>query len=309
MLGEFGKWAEAEASDREAVRLSPADPVARFNHGSALYRLVRYADAEAELRESIRRNPASASAHCQLGLTLRDQGRFAEALDELQRGNDLGGRAPGWRSPSAEWVRDCRHLVEMDRRLPAVLAGDAEGGAAERIELVSFCVLHKHLPAAAARLADAILADDAALSDDQRDLCRYDGACGAALAAAGRGEDARALPDKVVVMLRGRRCAGCAATWHSTRGRRRPGGGREAKCRAALGPLAARRRFGRGARPGGARPATGRRAARMACSVDRRGGAAAAGGRREVSQQTSAETRRVVAGLLTKVLNTSGRVE
>jgi hypothetical protein len=171
--------------------------------GDALAKQGREKEAEKAFREAVRRNPDSAWAHCKLGLHLQEQGRFAEALVELRRGHDLGMGMPGWNQPSAEWVAYCEHLIDMDKRFPAILAGDAEpADDTEGVEYVTFSVVYKHRPATAARLAAATLAGDPRLAPEQYDLCLYNGACGAALAAAGRGDDAKGLPDKVVVMLR-----------------------------------------------------------------------------------------------------------
>jgi eukaryotic-like serine/threonine-protein kinase len=203
VLGEQGRWKEAEAADREAILLKPDDHLAQYNLGNALYQQLRYDEAEAPLRKAIQLKGDYAIAHCKLGQVLRAQGRFAEALTVLRRGHELGSKTPGWSTPSARWISECERLVELDGRLPVVLAGNAEpAGDAERVEFVSLCVAYKHLPVAGARIAAATLAEHPGLTEDQRDLCLYDGACGSALAAAGRGEDARQLPDKVVLMLR-----------------------------------------------------------------------------------------------------------
>jgi tetratricopeptide (TPR) repeat protein len=78
-LYEQGRYAEAEAAYREAIRLNPASAVARSNLGTVLRDLKRYPEAEAAYREAIRLNPASAQTHSNLGITLNDLKRYPEA--------------------------------------------------------------------------------------------------------------------------------------------------------------------------------------------------------------------------------------
>ena len=94
-------------------------------------------------------------------------------------------------------------MVELEKRLPAILQGEsspANGGDA--VALASMCQQYKKRYVAAARLyADAFTAEPK-LAADLNHQHRYNAACSTALAAAGQGEDARLLPDKVVVMFR-----------------------------------------------------------------------------------------------------------
>jgi serine/threonine-protein kinase len=201
-LGAQGRLKEAEAECHEAIRLRSDLPVAHYSLGKALSGQARYPEAEAAFRRALRLRPDVAEAHCELSVTLEKQGRFAEALESLRQGHTLGSKVPGWPYPSAEWVRQCERLVELDRNLPDVLRGSADpAGAAERIEFASLCRQYKGLSVSATRLyADAFA--DPQLAPSLRDRHRYGAACSAAPAAAGQGEDAKALPDKVVVMLR-----------------------------------------------------------------------------------------------------------
>jgi hypothetical protein len=132
------------------------------------------------------------------------QGRFPEAVQAYRLGHALGSKRPGWRYPSALWVRQAERLVALDRRLPAVLRGAAEpAGAAERLEFASLC-RHpaRRLHAAAARLAADAFAEEPKLGDDLNAQHRYNAACSAALAATGQGADAHKVPDKARLPLR-----------------------------------------------------------------------------------------------------------
>ncbi len=223
-LWSQGRFADAEAACREAIRLKPDLPFAHHILGTALSHQGRHEEAEAAYREAIRLfaldgrgqnekaeatwraairlRPDDPQAHCNLGEALLAQGRFAEALELLRRGHALGSAAPGWRYPSADWVRQCERLVEFDLRLPAILRGEAEpASAAERIEFAQLC-LYKRLHVTAFRLYADAFATEPKLADDLRAEHRYAAAYSAVLAAAGQGEDARLLPDKVVALLR-----------------------------------------------------------------------------------------------------------
>jgi serine/threonine-protein kinase len=185
-----GLLEQAVAALREAVRLAPANARGHYNLGFALATQGHLADAVAPLRQAIRCQPDYTQAHLLLGQVLQQQGKFQEALPALQRGHDLGSRDPRWPHPSAQWVRDCRRLVELDRQLPALLSGKAQpAGAAEKLELARLCIL-KHLYAAAARWSAEAFTEKAALAEELSSQQRYNAACAAALAGSGRGKDA-----------------------------------------------------------------------------------------------------------------------
>src|SRR5262249_40141748 len=94
-------------------------------------------------------------------------------------------------------LRLTQRWLELDRQLPEVLAGKVKpAGPREQIELAQFCSSYKGLPHAAVRFfADAFPADPK-LAADPRPRHRYNAACAAALAAAGKGEDAAKLEAK-----------------------------------------------------------------------------------------------------------------
>ena len=137
-----GRRAEAEAEFRETVRLLPDYAEARYNFAVALSQNGKPADAEAQFRAAIRLKPDLAEAHINLGILLQRRGQYADALAAYRRGHELGSGRPGWRFPSAQWVRNCERSVELDTRLPAVLAGEARpAGAAEWAEFGRLCQL------------------------------------------------------------------------------------------------------------------------------------------------------------------------
>jgi tetratricopeptide (TPR) repeat protein len=197
-----GQLDEAIAEYREAIRLKKDDANAHYNLGNVLRAKGRLDKAIAEYREAIRLQKDYAEAHCNLGGILGQKGQFREALEEVRRGHELGSRNPGWRYPSAEWVRQAERLVELDERLPGILEGKTTPAIPrDGIELAGICSL-KRLNRAAARLYEAAFAADPKLLDDLGASFRYNAARAAALAAAGQGKDADKLDGKERARLR-----------------------------------------------------------------------------------------------------------
>jgi tetratricopeptide (TPR) repeat protein len=110
-LGGKGQLDAAIACFRNAIALDPKLAPAHANLGAALARKGELDEAIACFKMAIELNPRDAMAHCYLGHALRKQGQFAEALAALKRGHELGTQQPGWRYPSAEWVRQAERLA------------------------------------------------------------------------------------------------------------------------------------------------------------------------------------------------------
>jgi tetratricopeptide (TPR) repeat protein len=191
-LKQQGKVDEAVACFRRAIQLDPENSQAHYNLANTLYQQGKVDEAVACFRRAIQLDPKLAEAHCNLGHVLRQQGRFQEALAALERGHELGSRSSGWDYPSADWVRDCRRLVELEDRLPAVLAGTARPTEAERLEFAHVCGLKQRVAAAAGLYAEGF-ASQPRLADDLRAGHRYAAARSAARAGCGQGADADGL--------------------------------------------------------------------------------------------------------------------
>src|SRR5262249_5949522 len=147
-------------------------------------------EAIVEYREAIRLDPGYAEAHCNLGSVLQRQGRLREALREYRKGHGLGRGRANWRYPSAEWVRQAERLVALEARLPAMIPGeDQPMNAAEGVPLAGVAYRLRRHGATAPLFAQA-LHPDPKQAGDLRAQRRYSAACAAALAGAGRGEDA-----------------------------------------------------------------------------------------------------------------------
>jgi tetratricopeptide (TPR) repeat protein len=185
---------EAVAAYRAASALDGRNVSAHVNLGLVLLEKRQPAEAGAALSTAVRLDPASAKAHCLLGRAYQDQGRFAEAATTLRRGHELGKNTPGWRTPSAQWLHQAEALANLDRMLPRFLSGKVRAGNAHTsLTLARFCQNFKDLPAAAVRFYAAAFAAQPDLVRDPRKGFRYNAACAAALAAAGKGKDAAKL--------------------------------------------------------------------------------------------------------------------
>jgi tetratricopeptide (TPR) repeat protein len=88
LLSQIGRYEEAVAAYRLAIRLQPDNPRARHLLGDCLERQADYAAAEAEYREAIRLTRANAIDndwhHHALGLALFHQSKFVEAEAEFR---------------------------------------------------------------------------------------------------------------------------------------------------------------------------------------------------------------------------------
>jgi tetratricopeptide (TPR) repeat protein len=110
-LAAKGKLDEAIGAIREAIRLQPDEFTWRLYLSYSFLLKRAWDDLAATARDAIRLKPDSAEAHCNLGHALRGQGHYQEALAAFRRGHELGSRIPGWRYPSARWVKECEALA------------------------------------------------------------------------------------------------------------------------------------------------------------------------------------------------------
>jgi RNA polymerase sigma-70 factor (subfamily 1) len=111
---EKGRLDEAVAAYRRTIELTPDFAPAHFNLGLALAQMDRLDEAIIAFRRAIALKADFAEAHCNLGSALRQQGKFAQARDAFQQGHELGSRRPARLYPSAQWVKECQRLVELD---------------------------------------------------------------------------------------------------------------------------------------------------------------------------------------------------
>jgi serine/threonine-protein kinase len=203
-LSAKGDLEGAIAAFRQAIALAPKHPAAHYNLGLAFQKKGQLEEAITAYRKAIDLQPGHAEAHCNLGQVLLRQGRLADSLASLRRGHELGQKRASWPYPSARWVRDAQRLVELDRKLPAVLAGEAKpADASESVGLAQLCQqVYQRRYVASARLYAEAFAANPGLAADRRASHRYNAARAAALAAASQGIDAANLDPKERARLR-----------------------------------------------------------------------------------------------------------
>jgi serine/threonine-protein kinase len=210
---------EAEKALVKAVKLDPDFAPARHNLGRVWairgeaprpadprMRRTWLADAEAAFRHAIALESRTASktpgllgkSYFCLGLVLEDQGRFVEALAALEQAVRSG------HPPLDRMIKGVQRLIELDGQLAPILRGSSPVDNRQRLELAGFCMRHKGLYAAATRLYAEAFKAEPGLIDDLRAQPRYNAACAAALAAAGKGEDAAKTDTKKRAELRRR---------------------------------------------------------------------------------------------------------
>jgi hypothetical protein len=194
---------EAVAEWRQAIALDPKDAKAHNNLGLALHAKGDLDGAVACFKKAIALDPKYAKAWGALGLTLQMQGRYAKARDATRRALDLlPSDHPVVRLVALQ-LRSCEQYLALDGKLPAILQGEkTPDSPGEALTLAQMCQQHKRRHVAAARFYADAFAAEPKLAADLKQQHRYNAACSAALAAAGQGEDARLLPDKVAVMFR-----------------------------------------------------------------------------------------------------------
>src|SRR5262249_5547689 len=130
----------AIASYKKALELDPKYAPAHYNLGIALRAKGRLDEAVAEYRQAVRFKTGHPESHLHPGLILQEQGRFDEALAALRRGHELGTKQPGWRYPSAQWVRKVERMLVLEMKLPAILTGKATPtNPGEAVVLASMC--------------------------------------------------------------------------------------------------------------------------------------------------------------------------
>ncbi len=181
-LNAKGRVDDAIARYERALQIDPNYALAHTNLGAALYHTGRVDDAIAHFERALQIDPNAALAHYNLGIA-------------LQRGHQLGMKTPGWEHPSGLWVQQVEQLIALDPKVPAILRGEQQpADTAEQLALAYLCQLpFKRQYAAAVRFyAEAFAADPKLVDVDQS---AYYAACAAALAAAGKDQDA-VMPDE-----------------------------------------------------------------------------------------------------------------
>jgi tetratricopeptide (TPR) repeat protein len=179
---------------RKAARFDPTNATIHFNLGAALGVRGDWEGAIKAYRRASACDPKMVQPHFCLGLAFLQKGQFADARKEIRHARRLLQADDPLRPLVVQYLQQCQRLLVLDRKLAAVLKGEVRPrDAAERLELALFCQQTKHCYAAAARFYAEAFAAQPKLTGDLTRQHRYNAACCAALAAAGRGQDASNL--------------------------------------------------------------------------------------------------------------------
>ncbi len=202
VLYDQGKQEEAAAEYRAAVELNLKYANPHYGLGNILCDQGKREAATVEYRKAIELDSKYAQAHVALGIALFQLGRFAEAQQAIQRGLKLLQAEDTLHKVASEQLQRCEQMLTLDKKLTAVLKGEAKpADAAEQVSLAALCSL-KNLHAAAARFYADAFAAKPALAEDMQAANRYNAACAAVRAAAGDGKGANKLDDKERARLR-----------------------------------------------------------------------------------------------------------
>jgi serine/threonine-protein kinase len=153
-------------------------------------------------RKAVGAEPNNPGFRSELGTALTRLGEFQEAADMLEEGRRL---LPQLKEPlqySVEEVQEQlaaalatnRQMLDVEKRLENVLRG-AEATPTDRIDLAIFCGIFKRRYHDTVQLCTEAFSEQPELADTKSGL-RYNAACFAAMAAAGKGDGNRRLTEK-----------------------------------------------------------------------------------------------------------------
>ncbi len=193
ILKNLGRLGEAIKAYDHALEINPQFAMAHNNRGNVLNNLEHFDEAIKAYTEAIKFDPTYPEAHCNLGLLyMTPKGNYTEALRLLERGHELGQERGNWPYPSAQWIQECRELLEQERRLDALLAGELVlSDPVEELALARVAYT-RNLHVEAATLAESAFEREPTLAEEWQRGDRYNAACSALLASAGKekGDDA-----------------------------------------------------------------------------------------------------------------------
>jgi tetratricopeptide (TPR) repeat protein/serine/threonine protein kinase len=184
---------------KNALAIQPKHAQAWNNLGLALYVHKELPAAIDAFKKALKIDPNLAYAHAVLGLALRDQGDFADAVAAMQRALQLLPKGHAGRPLLEGQLKQCQQL--LGQRLANALKGE-KLSFSEYLALADLCQRYEKRYRDAVELYTKAFGAEPKLAEDRQKLVRYNAACAAALAAAGKGVGADNLPDKEKSRLR-----------------------------------------------------------------------------------------------------------
>jgi len=173
---------------QKALAIAPQSAAAWNNIGVVLRDQKDYPAAIEAYEKALAINPKYPIAWNNLGFALRERKDLPAAIDAFQKA--LAGD-PNYAFAQKN-LASAKQMLAQDKRLPGVLSGDP-AGVAELLALADFSARFKERYHDAAALFAKAFAADPAVAEQLARPYRYNAACCAALAAAGKGRDAENL--------------------------------------------------------------------------------------------------------------------
>jgi tetratricopeptide (TPR) repeat protein len=202
-LSERGDLEGAIRAYHKAIDLDLRDALPHYNLGKALKARGDLEAAVACYKKALTLDGKIAQAHHGLGHALLLLGRFAEAREATARALQLLSSAHPLQKTAQKQLVQCEQLMALDQKLTMVLTGQAQPAhAGEQLILAHLCRMYKQQYALAARFYAAAFAAAPELAGELTKPRRYQAACAAALAAAGRGKDSGRLDAPARAKLR-----------------------------------------------------------------------------------------------------------
>jgi tetratricopeptide (TPR) repeat protein/tRNA A-37 threonylcarbamoyl transferase component Bud32 len=197
-LHQKGDRQAAVAAYREAIRLDPRDAEAHAGLGQVFQNSGDLDGAIAEFREAMRLDPTVALTYWNLAQALKGRGRLRESLEALERLTTLSSQGDllATRARQAQEVETVRRLIAAADRLPAFARGEAKPTTAQDafdMAVAGYCTQAYAAASRAWQQAFALMPSSLANIQESH---RYNAACSAALAGAGRGTDVATLDDE-----------------------------------------------------------------------------------------------------------------
>jgi tetratricopeptide (TPR) repeat protein len=179
---------------KKAVALDPKNAGFHNNLGVALQANGQLDQAICSYEKAVALDPKYARGQGSLGQALLLVGRYEEARQSLHRAVGLLPAGDPVHKACSQNLKVAEHFLALEKKLPLVLNGRAKPASArERLDL-AYLSQRKQFHTAAARFSSEAFAEQPALANTLQ-AHRYNAACSAALAAAGKGMDAPAEKD------------------------------------------------------------------------------------------------------------------
>jgi tetratricopeptide (TPR) repeat protein/tRNA A-37 threonylcarbamoyl transferase component Bud32 len=198
-LADQRKLPAAIDAYKKALAIDPKHAKAWYNLGLTLHTQKDLPGAIDAYKRAIQLDPSYANVHGALAVALWDHGDFADAVAATQRALQLLPNGHAMRPFIERQLKQFQQLQASEERLPKALKGETLS-ASEYLALADLCMRYKKRYRDAVELyAKAFAAEPKSVAQTRN---RYNAACAAALAAAGKGVGADNLPDKEKSRLR-----------------------------------------------------------------------------------------------------------